>query len=268
MRAINSRVLLADPTIRHKGYESRLRKYALRGFAVAVPADFVSVPRSGRSGASPFLLVAGNFRTGSTLSVEALAAAQLGRAVPKGGALDAFAAGEVACASVHGANRLGANSLLDIVVFGRACANRIAAVNKPGDTMRPLPAGLSSACTLALSPSPTSSPRSSGGAAAGRRWRRSRAPRTRGITCTSSRCIFYRRAYYSNPSEPLGSLRARREQVAQHVRRHHPPPVVHVYVPDRGALLELPQKQIAIGFAFAFLAVSYTHLTLPTILLV
>jgi succinate dehydrogenase (ubiquinone) flavoprotein subunit len=36
-----------------------------------------------------------------------------------------FAAGEAASASVHGANRLGANSLLDIVVFGRACANRI-----------------------------------------------------------------------------------------------------------------------------------------------
>merc|ERR1719155_283803 len=32
-----------------------------------------------------------------------------------------FAAGEAGCASVHGANRLGANSLLDIVVFGRAC---------------------------------------------------------------------------------------------------------------------------------------------------
>jgi len=34
-----------------------------------------------------------------------------------------MAAGESACASVHGANRLGANSLLDIVVFGRAAAN-------------------------------------------------------------------------------------------------------------------------------------------------
>ena len=33
-----------------------------------------------------------------------------------------LAAGEAASASVHGANRLGANSLLDIVVFGRACA--------------------------------------------------------------------------------------------------------------------------------------------------
>lgn len=49
---------------------------------------------------------------------------------PKPGAPDAIvpglmAAGEAACASVHGANRLGANSLLDIVVFGRACANRV-----------------------------------------------------------------------------------------------------------------------------------------------
>lgn len=42
-----------------------------------------------------------------------------------------FAAGEAACASVHGANRLGANSLLDIVVFGRACALRIAEIAKP-----------------------------------------------------------------------------------------------------------------------------------------
>merc|ERR1711937_768773 len=37
-----------------------------------------------------------------------------------------FAAGETASASVHGANRLGANSLLDLVVFGRACAKTIA----------------------------------------------------------------------------------------------------------------------------------------------
>lgn len=36
-----------------------------------------------------------------------------------------YAAGEVACVSVHGANRLGANSLLDIVVFGRAAAGHI-----------------------------------------------------------------------------------------------------------------------------------------------
>ncbi|GJM96796.1 hypothetical protein PR202_ga13662 [Eleusine coracana subsp. coracana] len=46
-----------------------------------------------------------------------------------------MAAGEAACASVHGANRLGANSLLDIVVFGRACANRVAEISKPGKFM-------------------------------------------------------------------------------------------------------------------------------------
>lgn len=46
-----------------------------------------------------------------------------------------YAAGEAACASVHGANRLGANSLLDIVVFGRACALTIAEENKPGQSM-------------------------------------------------------------------------------------------------------------------------------------
>ncbi|KAL4703532.1 hypothetical protein ACJJTC_010152 [Scirpophaga incertulas] len=49
-----------------------------------------------------------------------------------------FAAGEASCASVHGANRLGANSLLDIVVFGRACALTIKDIAKPGDTQAPL----------------------------------------------------------------------------------------------------------------------------------
>ncbi len=44
-----------------------------------------------------------------------------------------WAAGEAACSSVHGANRLGANSLLDIVVFGKACAENISEINKPGD---------------------------------------------------------------------------------------------------------------------------------------
>lgn len=61
-----------------------------------------------------------------------------------------FAAGEAACASVHGANRLGANSLLDIVVFGRACALRIADIAKPGDSIPDLPkdAGMESVETL------------------------------------------------------------------------------------------------------------------------
>ena len=56
-----------------------------------------------------------------------------------------FAAGEAACASVHGANRLGANSLLDIVVYGRACANRIAEVAKPGAAQPELPANAGAA---------------------------------------------------------------------------------------------------------------------------
>lgn len=43
-----------------------------------------------------------------------------------------LAAGEAGCASAHGANRLGANSLLDLVIFGRAAAKRTAEVMKPG----------------------------------------------------------------------------------------------------------------------------------------
>ena len=50
-----------------------------------------------------------------------------------------YAAGEAACVSVHGANRLGANSLLDIVVFGRACAHHIKDTLKPNTPHRPLP---------------------------------------------------------------------------------------------------------------------------------
>ncbi|GMK54626.1 hypothetical protein CspeluHIS016_0112120 [Cutaneotrichosporon spelunceum] len=48
-----------------------------------------------------------------------------------------YAAGEAACVSVHGANRLGANSLLDIVVFGRACANHIKETLAPGTPLKP-----------------------------------------------------------------------------------------------------------------------------------
>ena len=50
-----------------------------------------------------------------------------------------MAIGETACVSVHGANRLGTNSLLDIVVFGRAAALRAAATMKPGASHKPLP---------------------------------------------------------------------------------------------------------------------------------
>ncbi|RMF96376.1 MAG: succinate dehydrogenase flavoprotein subunit [Gammaproteobacteria bacterium] len=51
-----------------------------------------------------------------------------------------MAAGEAACVSVHGANRLGSNSLLDLVVFGRSVAHRCAEVLQPGARQRPLPA--------------------------------------------------------------------------------------------------------------------------------
>ena len=64
---------------------------------------------------------------------------------PANGAVEAtvpglMAIGEAACVSVHGANRLGSNSLLDLVVFGRAAANRCVAILEPGATQPPLPA--------------------------------------------------------------------------------------------------------------------------------
>jgi len=43
-----------------------------------------------------------------------------------------FAVGEAACVSVHGANRLGSNSLIDLVVFGRATGHRLRDIIKPG----------------------------------------------------------------------------------------------------------------------------------------
>ncbi|MEQ8967811.1 MAG: succinate dehydrogenase flavoprotein subunit [Azospirillaceae bacterium] len=51
-----------------------------------------------------------------------------------------MAIGEAACVSVHGANRLGSNSLLDLVVFGRAAAHRAAEVVSPGASQKPLAA--------------------------------------------------------------------------------------------------------------------------------
>ncbi|ELW48935.1 Succinate dehydrogenase [ubiquinone] flavoprotein subunit, mitochondrial [Tupaia chinensis] len=49
-----------------------------------------------------------------------------------------YACGEAVCASVHGANRLGANSLLDLVVFGQACARSKAESCRPGDKVPPI----------------------------------------------------------------------------------------------------------------------------------
>jgi succinate dehydrogenase/fumarate reductase flavoprotein subunit len=51
-----------------------------------------------------------------------------------------YAIGEAACVSVHGANRLGSNSLLDLVVFGRAVADRCASTIAPGMQHKPMPA--------------------------------------------------------------------------------------------------------------------------------
>ena len=52
-----------------------------------------------------------------------------------------FAVGEAACVSVHGANRLGSNSLIDLVVFGRATGKRIADITKTDTAHAPLPSG-------------------------------------------------------------------------------------------------------------------------------
>src|SRR6185437_7595472 len=51
-----------------------------------------------------------------------------------------FAVGEAACVSVHGANRLGSNSLIDLVVFGRAAGHRLRETVKPNSAHEPLPA--------------------------------------------------------------------------------------------------------------------------------
>lgn len=55
-----------------------------------------------------------------------------------------MAIGEAACVSVHGANRLGSNSLLDLVVFGRAAALRAAETVRPGSPHKPLAGDIAS----------------------------------------------------------------------------------------------------------------------------
>ena len=50
-----------------------------------------------------------------------------------------MAIGEAACVSVHGANRLGSNSLLDIIVFGRAAAQRVSDQLRPNEPHAPVP---------------------------------------------------------------------------------------------------------------------------------
>lgn len=50
-----------------------------------------------------------------------------------------WSAGEAASASVHGANRLGANSLLELVVFGKAVADNISMLLTPGKKLPDIP---------------------------------------------------------------------------------------------------------------------------------
>jgi succinate dehydrogenase / fumarate reductase flavoprotein subunit len=59
-----------------------------------------------------------------------------------------YAVGECSCVSVHGANRLGTNSLLDLLVFGRAAGNHIVQYNDKNKTHKALPADAADA-TLA-----------------------------------------------------------------------------------------------------------------------
>jgi succinate dehydrogenase / fumarate reductase flavoprotein subunit len=64
----------------------------------------------------------------------------------KGGNPDAvvpglFAVGEAACVSIHGANRLGSNSLIDLVVFGRAAGFRLGETLQANAKQAPLPKG-------------------------------------------------------------------------------------------------------------------------------
>ncbi|MBW8760422.1 MAG: succinate dehydrogenase flavoprotein subunit [Burkholderiales bacterium] len=64
---------------------------------------------------------------------------------PRGGDPNAvinglYAVGECSCVSVHGANRLGTNSLLDLLVFGRAAGNHIVAAGLQARSHKPLPA--------------------------------------------------------------------------------------------------------------------------------
>ena len=57
-----------------------------------------------------------------------------------------MAVGEAACVSVHGANRLGSNSLIDLVVFGRAAAKRAAELVKPGTPHEEIPESETQKC--------------------------------------------------------------------------------------------------------------------------
>ncbi|MHA1538939.1 MAG: succinate dehydrogenase flavoprotein subunit [Alphaproteobacteria bacterium] len=60
------------------------------------------------------------------------------------------AIGETACSSIHGANRLGCNSLADLIVFGKAAALRVAEIVAPNTPHQPLPEGAGDAAIARL----------------------------------------------------------------------------------------------------------------------
>ena len=75
--------------------------------------------------------------------------------VPKGGDPSVvvgglYAVGECSCVSVHGANRLGTNSLLDLLVFGRAAGKHIVDAGLKAQSHKPLPAGAGHAALARL----------------------------------------------------------------------------------------------------------------------
>jgi len=86
---------------------------------------------------------------------------------PRGGAPDAvvgglYAIGECSCVSVHGANRLGTNSLLDLIVFGRAAGNHIVAALAGGGAHKPLPPDAGDATLARLAALDARDPRAGG----------------------------------------------------------------------------------------------------------
>ncbi len=74
-----------------------------------------------------------------------------------------YAIGEAACVSVHGANRLGSNSLLDLIVFGRAVAQKCSELIKPGTRHPDLPQASLTRCWENLMPSGTPTVQEHGG---------------------------------------------------------------------------------------------------------
>ena len=105
-----------------------------------------------------------------------------------------MAVGEAACVSVHGANRLGSNSLIDLVVFGRAAALRCAELITEGAAQPELPKGAGDAAARAVRPLPQrrrrdadrgAAPAHAAGHAGGRR----RVPHRRGAATRASSAI-------------------------------------------------------------------------------